>query len=193
MTIERTHKEHTITFDEESLCFYVTGAEFEGLQKSKTVFQSFIDAREAVNAAVSAKEQAEAVNDLDLRLIDYTGSSVIVDRINRRNGLLAGLEETAQKYGQKYVYPDVPGIAPLVAELNTVRMRQSELLRILEPCQIHIDRHRYSSGRVPSESLPRMLRDLSASVAKATEAAQKWIAERQTTEVAHPLSVVANQ
>src|SRR5215468_6017184 len=84
---------HSVIITEEWQ-FVVNGPEFEHLPMGKRTFLSLTDARDAVRKALSDKEKIEAAKiELNLRVIDEAGSIRHVDKIDRRSGIIMGLDK----------------------------------------------------------------------------------------------------
>src|SRR5215469_15388543 len=131
MPMSETKREihgHTVTLDSDSLMFVVDGPEFTSdTPVSKRTFHSLADAKQAVIKAVNDAEIAAiSASKLVLQVLNERGEPVTVTKINRRNGMMAGLEESG-----RYCYPNIAQLQPLVAALYNAIREHHRLQRLL--------------------------------------------------------------
>jgi len=152
---------HTIELNPEWF-FVVNGPEFDGLEMRKHMFLSLADAKEAIAKTIREKEKLEAAKiRLYLEVVDEHGALHVVERINRRNGIMAGLEDAPSFGRSAKVYPDVPWLREAVKRLAALNNERSELMKRLNDLDIDVNsRGLYGSGRMDADDVIRYTKRL---------------------------------
>jgi hypothetical protein len=152
---------HTIELNAD-WSFTVTGPEFNHIEMRKRMFLSLVDARAAIQTALHEKEKFEAAKiHLHLEVIDEENRFHVVDKINRRNGYLVGLEDAPALVGRSAkMYPNVPWVREAVKRFAEITKERSELAKRLDGLEMDVNRHRYNSGRVDADDAVRYTKRL---------------------------------
>lgn len=174
---------HIVTMDE-NFRFIVNGPLVKDLKEREKTHDSALDAVAQIRH-LEAEDQKE--KDLKVKLhigvVRDDGGLEVIDRINRVNGCIAGIDLSVNKY----VYPNVPHVVELVRRRNNLQEELTKIKRELEPLQVAISRTYSFARRIEVDDLPAANRKLSE------ELTEKYkLATDSTPDVPH-LQVVGSE
>lgn len=161
-TNEKPYRNHKIIL-KDNWEFAVEGPEFDD-SKYKIRFASYQAAREEIDKRVKDTEMLAAKNvKLDVKVSNAHGNIVLVTRINRQSGDLAGVTT-------KYVYPPVLWIRESLFRLDKLTSEAEQIRRSLKEFEISSSR---GYGRIDADEYARIVMNFQRELDEATKKAKE--------------------